>query len=85
MLGRQENTTLLHVTFSLFRVETDNGIAVQEQGTLKNFGGNPPQISLSATGSYAYTSPEGVPVAISYIADENGFQPSVRNYFIYIL
>lgn len=26
-------------------------------------------------GSYHYTSPEGIPVSIVYVADENGFQP----------
>ncbi|XP_013186231.2 uncharacterized protein LOC106131620 [Amyelois transitella] len=55
--------------------ETDNGIAAQEQGTPRNFGGNPPVIPDVAQGSFSWTSPEGQPIAISYIADENGYQP----------
>ncbi|KAH8397369.1 hypothetical protein KR222_000538, partial [Zaprionus bogoriensis] len=45
--------------------ETSNGIAAQEQG----YGGN------RADGGFAYTSPEGEPIQLSYVADENGFQP----------
>ncbi|KAI8428871.1 hypothetical protein MSG28_007511 [Choristoneura fumiferana] len=55
--------------------ETDNGIAAQEQGTPRNFGGNPPVVPVVAQGSYSWTSPEGEVIAISYIADENGYQP----------
>ncbi|PZC85399.1 larval cuticle protein LCP-22 [Helicoverpa armigera] len=56
--------------------ETDNGIAAQEQGTPRNFGGNPPVVPVVAQGSFSWTSPEGEPIAISYVADENGYQPS---------
>lgn len=48
-----------------YEVEQTNGIAVSEQGT----GG------VGAQGSYSYTSPEGVPVSVVYVADENGFHP----------
>lgn len=41
--------------------ETSNSISVNEQG----IGG------VRAVGEYQYISPEGVPVAISYVADEN--------------
>lgn len=44
--------------------ETSNGIQAQEAGNANG-----------ATGSFAYVSPEGEPVAISYTADENGYQP----------
>ena len=30
--------------------------------------------SLVKTGSYSYTSPEGIPISVSYTADENGFR-----------
>ena len=30
---------------------------------------------MYVTGAYGYNSPEG-PVAVNYVADENGFQPS---------
>ncbi|KAL4706566.1 hypothetical protein ACJJTC_015764 [Scirpophaga incertulas] len=55
--------------------ETDNGIAAQEQGTPRNFGGNPPVVPDVAQGSFSWTSPEGQVVSISYVADENGYQP----------
>ncbi|XP_016988958.1 pupal cuticle protein Edg-78E-like isoform X2 [Drosophila rhopaloa] len=48
-----------------YAYETSNGIAAQESG----IGGN------HATGGYSYYSPEGELVQISYVADENGYQP----------
>ncbi|XP_022213705.1 pupal cuticle protein Edg-78E [Drosophila obscura] len=45
--------------------DTSNGIQVQEAGNANG-----------ATGSYSYTSPEGEPIVVTYVADENGFQPS---------
>ena len=55
------------------RYETANGIAAQEQGGLKQQGSAEP--SIAAQGSFSYTSPEGQPISVSYVADENGFQP----------
>ncbi|KAJ8947813.1 hypothetical protein NQ314_008536 [Rhamnusium bicolor] len=52
--------------------DTENGISAQESGQQKAIG---PDAGTAAQGSYQYTSPEGVPVQIQYIADENGFQP----------
>lgn len=34
-----------------------------------------PDPSNAAQGNFAYSSPEGEQIALSYIADENGFQP----------
>ncbi|XP_034656031.1 larval cuticle protein LCP-17-like [Drosophila subobscura] len=48
-----------------YQYETSNGIAAQESG----LGGH------QASGGYSYYSPEGQLVQISYLADENGFQP----------
>lgn len=45
---------------------TSNGINAEESG----IGG------VSAQGSYDYTGSDGVPISISYIADENGYQPT---------
>ncbi|KAK5639873.1 hypothetical protein RI129_010684 [Pyrocoelia pectoralis] len=53
-----------------YNYETANGIVAQEQGHLKG------PDNLEAHGSFGYTSPEGHHIALSYIADENGFQPS---------
>lgn len=35
-------------------------------------------VPVVSQGSFSWTSPEGVPVAITYVADENGYQPQVR-------
>ncbi|CAH0727805.1 unnamed protein product, partial [Brenthis ino] len=55
--------------------ETNNGITAQAQGVPRNFGGNPPVVPDVAQGSFSWTSPEGETIAITYIADENGYQP----------
>ena len=53
--------------------ETGNGIAVQEQGYVKNLGVKDSEIQ-TAQGFFSYTSPEGKPITLHYTADENGFQ-----------
>lgn len=63
----------------VYSYETSNGIAAQQEGVSRNFGGEPPLAAVVSQGSFSYTSPEGVPILITYTADENGFQPSVSN------
>lgn len=48
-----------------FGYETSNGIAAQEQG----------QGGYQANGGFSWYSPEGELIQISYLADENGYQP----------
>lgn len=48
-----------------YEYETGNGIAAKESG----------QAAHSVQGSYSYTAPDGTPVQMTYVADENGFQP----------
>ncbi|XP_055320732.1 larval cuticle protein 65Ag1-like [Sitodiplosis mosellana] len=55
-----------------YAYETSNGIAAKEQGQLKQIGS---ESGIAAQGSYQYTAPDGTPVQIQYVADENGFQP----------
>ncbi|XP_018575897.1 endocuticle structural glycoprotein SgAbd-2-like [Anoplophora glabripennis] len=50
--------------------ETENGIAAREQGHLKA-----PE-TMEAQGDFKYTAPDGTPIALQYVANENGFQPS---------
>ncbi|XP_030753515.1 endocuticle structural glycoprotein SgAbd-8-like [Sitophilus oryzae] len=49
--------------------ETENGIAAQEQGQLKN-----PE-AMEAQGSFQYTADDGTPIQVQYVANELGFQP----------
>ncbi|XP_045446479.1 endocuticle structural glycoprotein SgAbd-2-like [Melitaea cinxia] len=56
-----------------FSYETGNGITAQEQGYLKNAGIKDAEAQV-AQGSFSYTSPEGVPISLTYVADENGFR-----------
>lgn len=61
-----------------YMYETENGIQMQEQGFTKEGDkvdekGKKESINV-AQGSYSYTSPEGIPISVSYMADENGFQ-----------
>lgn len=46
---------------------------MQESGYIKNLGVKDAETQV-AQGSYSYTGPDGIPVSISYTADENGFQ-----------
>ncbi|KAL5287389.1 hypothetical protein ACFFRR_008350 [Megaselia abdita] len=70
-----------------YQYETSNGIAAQAQGYLKTVtipqyegldGKVVPQHEeqvLVQQGSYVYTNSEGQPINVTYVADENGFQP----------
>lgn len=60
--------------FFIFSYEAGNGITADEQGQLKN-AGNPQLEAMQAQGQFSYTSPEGIPIKVTYIADENGFRP----------
>lgn len=54
-----------------FSYTSGDGSQQQARGFVKNLG----QKNLEAQvvqGSYSYTSPEGTPITVTYIADENG-------------
>ncbi|CAB3221325.1 unnamed protein product [Arctia plantaginis] len=70
---RQEQTINPDGSYQ-YSYETGNGIAAQEQGYLKNVGPNNEGAEV-AQGSFSYTSPEGIPISVTYVADENGFHP----------
>lgn len=57
----------------IFRFETSNGISQQEQGTLQNAGSE--NEVMQVRGSFTFTGADGVVYTVTYIADENGFQP----------
>lgn len=48
-----------------YQFDTTNGIAQQESGVGGQY----------ASGQYAYYSPEGELIQLTYVADANGFQP----------
>ncbi|XP_042888220.1 cuticle protein CP14.6-like [Penaeus japonicus] len=52
-----------------FDFETANGIVVSEHGAPGVEG------AISSAGSFSYTAPDGTPVSLQFVADENGFQP----------
>lgn len=49
-----------------YEYASSNGLDVTETGVGSSY----------ASGSFAYTSPEGQPIKLSYTADENGYQPT---------
>lgn len=56
-----------------YSFEAENGISAQEQGQLKaNVGEDG---AIEAQGSYQYTAPDGTPISVQYVANENGYQP----------
>ncbi|XP_072750467.1 cuticle protein CP14.6-like [Anoplolepis gracilipes] len=56
-----------------YSYETGNSIQAQEDGHLNHVGTD--QEALEARGSYSYTDNEGNTFQVSYVANENGFQP----------
>lgn len=50
-----------------------DGQQAQAQGYLKNAGYKDQEAEV-IQGSYSYTAPDGSPISVSYIADENGFR-----------
>lgn len=56
-----------------YAYETDAGVKVTEQGVQKIDG---EVQTLAVAGSYSYPAPDGTVVQLTYVADENGFQPT---------
>ncbi|XP_051167959.1 endocuticle structural glycoprotein SgAbd-2-like [Leptopilina boulardi] len=57
-----------------WQYETENGISASETGSPK--AGGPEGQSEVVQGRYSYTAPDGTPITVEYIADENGFRAS---------
>lgn len=53
--------------------ESGNGIKADEEGHVKNQG--PENEAMEAKGQFSYTGDDGVAIQLTYVADENGFQP----------
>lgn len=56
-----------------FSYQTGDGQQAEAQGYLKN-AGIPDAEAETIQGSYSYTAPDGTPINVRYIADENGFR-----------
>lgn len=56
-----------------YNYETSNGIAAKSAGQLKQIG---EEAGIVSQGDYSFTAEDGVKYAISYVADENGYQPT---------
>lgn len=57
-----------------FGFEQSDGQKRDEVGTLKNAGTETE--SISVTGSFSFIAEDGQTYTVTYVADENGFQPS---------
>ncbi|XP_045456061.1 larval cuticle protein LCP-17-like [Melitaea cinxia] len=55
-------------------IETENGIVANEQGSLKAVPGSDVPAE-TVQGQASWKSPEGEAIQLTYIADENGYQP----------
>lgn len=55
-------------------LETANGIVAEEHGQFKP-GAKEEEGAEQVQGSFKYTADDGTPIAIQYVADENGYQP----------
>ncbi|RZC42799.1 flexible cuticle protein 12, partial [Asbolus verrucosus] len=56
-----------------FNYETSNGVSHDESAELRNEGRE--DESIAVRGQYSFVGPDGVTYTVTYIADENGFQP----------
>ncbi|XP_055373370.1 flexible cuticle protein 12-like [Condylostylus longicornis] len=57
-----------------FAYETSDGISRQEQAQVKNIGTENEAISVS--GTVSWVADDGQTYTLTYVADENGFQPT---------
>ncbi|XP_012286503.1 endocuticle structural glycoprotein SgAbd-2 [Orussus abietinus] len=57
-----------------FSYETGNGIKAQEQGQLQK-SQDQQHDAVYVQGSYSYPAEDGNTISLTYVADENGFQP----------
>lgn len=56
-----------------YSLETSNGIKQEEFGQIVNEGSE--NVSIAVHGSYQWTDKDGEVYAVTYVADDKGFQP----------
>ncbi|XP_075970543.1 endocuticle structural glycoprotein SgAbd-5-like [Anticarsia gemmatalis] len=59
-----------------FVYEQSDGSKRDEKGELRNAGAEDEFVAMS--GSYSWVGPDGETYRVNYIADENGFQPTIE-------
>lgn len=69
------------ISLQSFSYETGNEINAEESGYVKNFGKGEGEEIQVAEGKFSFKTPEGNLISLTYIADENGFQPQVRFFY----
>ncbi|XP_030387712.1 cuticular protein 47Eg-like [Scaptodrosophila lebanonensis] len=67
------NEAEVNVNDFKYALELDNSVNIQQQGQLKPSEREPNE-QWVVEGQHSWTSPEGEPVSIQYIANENGYQ-----------
>ncbi|XP_029162579.1 endocuticle structural glycoprotein SgAbd-4-like [Nylanderia fulva] len=82
---QQQTTPIPNLAFSIYgpnpdgtysyNYETGNGIQAREEGQLVKTADGKDE-ALLVQGSFSYPDPDGRLVALSYVADENGFHPA---------
>lgn len=71
-----------------YNFKTSNGINQNANGQLKDItvqnpnGQSEPGKGSVQTGSFSYNAPDGTPVKVDWVADENGFQPTGEKYIL---
>ncbi|XP_018320475.1 flexible cuticle protein 12-like [Agrilus planipennis] len=65
-----ENLGIDHYNYAY---EISNGISSQENGEVVNTGAE--NQSIVVRGQYSFVAPDGNTYTVSYVADDNGFQP----------
>ncbi len=58
----------------MYRFETSDGIARDEQGELVDVGTD--EEAIQVRGTYSYTGPDGIVYTVTYTAGKEGFVPS---------
>lgn len=54
--------------------ETENGIRVESSGAHRMLTKNTKPSGMASEGSYSYTAPDGTPISVKWVADENGYR-----------
>ena len=70
--------TIINISQSFFcRYEQSDGQSRQEEAVVNNLGSE--NESISVKGSFSFVGDDGQTYTVTYIADENGFQPSAAH------